>query len=139
MSEGDFSSIHIIHNMLDAWFYGFVPCFYLRFFFLVLDTQGNMPLGLGMMVNLLLHRSDQRRNQSFLEMQIFDIVYVAGWENSVIPQVISFPSGGRIIVSSGGSVFLQNHSPMSAPEGCEVVVPVGGVTEFHISADDIDT
>jgi len=55
------------------------------------------------------------------------------------PQVISFPSGGRIIVSSGASIFLQNHSPMSAPEGCEVMVPVGGVAEFHISADDIDT
>lgn len=55
------------------------------------------------------------------------------------PMDLTFPAGGRITVLWDGFMFVQNHPPMLSPDGCEIVVPVGGVAEFHLLASHIDT
>lgn len=55
------------------------------------------------------------------------------------PMDITFPAGGRITVLDDGFMFVQNHAPMLSPFGCEILVPVGGVAEFHLLPEHIDT
>lgn len=53
------------------------------------------------------------------------------------PEVVSFPLGGRVMVSCGGLVFTEGRPPMPAPDGCEIVVFPGCLGVFRLPGDDV--
>lgn len=53
------------------------------------------------------------------------------------PEVVSFPLGGRVMVSCGGLVYTEGCPPMPAPDGCEIVVFPGCLGVFRLPGDDV--
>ncbi|KAJ4877492.1 hypothetical protein Rs2_42510 [Raphanus sativus] len=72
-----------------------------------------------------------RSNSMDPQPEFDDLIYIQA------PELVSFPLGGRVMVSCGGLVFTEGRPPMPAPDGCEIVVFPGCLGVFRLPGDDV--